>query len=199
MTLVVHTPPQSEPLDDLLVRAYCKVDDVDDPVIPMLIASARAHAETVLHRYLVTQTVDLYLDEFPHDDRDCWLDTPILLPPIQSVTSITYTDLDGTEITLATDQYLVDSKSQPARITPAWGFVWPPTRQQTNAVKVRFVAGYGAPEAVPSCIKNWMLVAIKSRWENRSSIEVGRYMSMIEIPPSFIDSLLDSERVTGRI
>ena len=199
MTLVVHTPAADEPLDDSLVLDYCKVDDLNDPVIPLLIASARAHAETELHRYLVTQTVDLYLDEFPHDDRDCWLDTPILLPPIQSVTSITYTSLDGVQTVLAADQYLVDAKSQPARITPAWGLAWPATRRQTNAVQVRFVAGYGDPEDVPACIKNWMLVAIKSRWENRGALEVGRYMSLVTIPPSFIDSLLDSERVTGRI
>ena len=161
-----------------------------DPYLQMLIASARASAETQLHRYLISQTLDLYLDQF--DDQ-------ILLPPIQSVTSITYIDLDGSETTLASDQYLVDTKSQPARSAPAWALVWPPTRQQTNAVKVRFVAGYGSAADVPQSIKNWMLMRIKTLWDNRGEIAVGRYLSMIEIRPNFIDGLLDSERVVGRI
>ena len=35
-----------------------------DPMLNMLIASARQHAETLLKRYLITQTVDYYLDCF---------------------------------------------------------------------------------------------------------------------------------------
>lgn len=179
----------------------------DDPLLGLLIASARAVAETELHRPLITQTLDLYLDYFPGQDprrledrcRDAYYadDYVIRLPPLTSVTSITYVDSDGVTQTLAADQYLVDSKSQPARITPAYGLSWPSARQQANAVIVRFVAGYGAAAAVPGCIKNWMLVRIKTLWENRDQIVVGTN-GLVQIPPAFIDSLLDSERITAR-
>ena len=62
---------------------------------------------------------------------------------------------------------------------------------------VRFIAGYGAAAAVPQCIKNWMLIRIKTLWENREQIVVGTN-GMVEIPPAFVNSLLDSERVYGR-
>jgi uncharacterized phiE125 gp8 family phage protein len=173
-----------------------------DPLLGLLIASARAAAETELHRSLVTQTRDMYLDEFPNDwiygaTFDC-KGSAILLPPLQSVTSITYVDTNGTTQTLAADQYLVDAKSQPARITPTYGLTWPSTRKQNNAITIRFVDGYGAAAAVPQCIKNWMLVRIKTLWDNREQIVVGP-TGMVQIPPSFIDSLLDSERVYGRL
>ncbi len=151
-----------------------------DPMLSALIVTARQQAEQELRRALITQTLDLYLDAFP-----CGM---ILLPPLQSVSAITYTDTNGNLLTLAADQYMVDSTSQPARIAPAWETVWPATREQTNAVKVRFVAGYGAASAVPACIKQWMLIKIAEF-----------HPGVAAKPSEFTDFLLDSERVTGRI
>ena len=163
-----------------------------DPLLGTLIASARAAAEQELHRALITQTLDAYFDGFPAVSP-----YEIKLPPLSSVTAITYTDTNGATQTLAADQYLVDATSQPARIAPAYGCSWPSTRAQSNAVKVRFVAGYGAAAAVPQCVKTWMLMRIATLWENRSALIVGSG-GLIEIPPCFIDSLLDPERVHAR-
>lgn len=159
----------------------------NDPLLSILISAARQHAETVLKRYLITQTVDLYLDYFP--------DWEIRLPPLQSVTSITYTDSNGTEQTLATDKYLVDTASKPARITPIYGGSWPYSRYQSNSIKIRFVAGYGAAADVPQCIKNWMLMRVKTLYETRDSVTTAN--GTIVLPESYIDGLLDSERVWG--
>jgi hypothetical protein len=41
------------------------VNTTGDPLLTIFIASARQLAEQELRRYLVTQTVDLYLDGFP--------------------------------------------------------------------------------------------------------------------------------------
>ena len=158
-----------------------------DPLLSILIASARQHAETLLKRYLITQTIDLYLDCFP----DC----EIKLPPIQSVTAITYTDSNGDTQTLASDQYLVDAVSTPSRIAPAYGVVWPSVRYQNNAVKIRFIAGYGSASAVPQCIKNWMLLRIKQMYDQQGMVNVGNIVT--EFPYSFVDGLLDPERVWG--
>jgi len=158
-----------------------------DPLLNMLIAAARQHAETVLKRYLITQTIDLYLD--------CFEQQEIKLPPLQSVSAITYVDTDGVTQTLAADQYLVDAVSVPARITPAYGVTWPSARQQNNAVKIRFIAGYGTASAVPQCIKNWMLMRIKQLYDQRDMINVGNIVT--EFPQAYVDGLLDSERVWG--
>jgi uncharacterized phiE125 gp8 family phage protein len=158
----------------------------DDPYLTILIKAARQHAEQELNRYLITQTVDAYFDEFPESFK---------LPPLQSVTAITYVDTNGTEQTLATDQYTVDSASIPARITPAYNVTWPSTREQTNAVKVRFVAGYGTASDVPGCIKHWMLMRIKTLYDTRDQTVFANGLPVIQ--QSFVDGLLDPERVRG--
>lgn len=153
-----------------------------DPLLSRLITGARTAAERITRRALVTQTWDMYLDQFP-----AW-EMGIPKPPLQSVTSITYVDTDGTTQTLAADQYRVDLKSEPARITPAFGVVWPTTRWQTNAVTVRFVCGYGLAADVPAGIKNWMLVRIEQLRANAGATTPG---ALAEFPRSFVDGLLD--------
>ena len=162
-----------------------------DPYLNMLIKSARIHTEQVLNRYLITQTVDAYFDAFPEADSAGQI--VIKLPPLQSVTAITYLDTTGAEQTLAADQYTVDAVSIPARITPAYGVTWPSTYEQTNAVKVRFVAGYGDASDVPANIKNWMLMRIKTLYETRDHATFANGLPVIS--ESFVDSLLDAEKV----
>ena len=159
-----------------------------DPYLRALITGARQYAEQELRRYLITQTVDAYFHEFPHEH-----DRRFFLPPLSSVTGITYVDIDGATQTLATSQYLVDAVSRPARIEPAYGVVWPSSREQMNAVKVRFVAGYGAAPDVPECIKLWMKIRIKTLWDQRD--QNVKQLGMPTFEQSFVDSLLDPERV----
>jgi uncharacterized phiE125 gp8 family phage protein len=157
-----------------------------DPLLNILITAARQHAEQELGRAIMPQTLDAYFDDFNH--------CGFTLPPLNSVTSITYVDTDGATQTLATSQYQVDAVSIPARIVPAYAVVWPTTREQLNAVTIRFAAGY---TTVPACIKNWMLMRIKTLWDGRDQLV--KQLGMPVFEPSFIDSLLDSERVVGRI
>jgi len=160
----------------------------NDPLLGSLVATARAQAETELHRYLITQTLDAYFDEFPRYANPRFPDRTLRLPPLQTVTAITYIDTDGTTQTLAADQYIIDANSKPARISEAWGCSWPVTRTQENAVKVRFVAGYGSAAAVPDCIKLWLKLQIAAM-----------HPGVKEALPPYTDLLLDSERVAGRI
>lgn len=129
------------------------------------------------------------LDRFPP-----W-EISVPKPTLQSVTSITYVDTDGATQTLPPSAYLVDSKSEPGRITPAYGLVWPTTRWQTGAVTIRFVAGYADSASVPACIKQWMLVRLGTLWLNRAEIVVDARVTLVEVPAHFIDRILDSVRV----
>jgi len=169
--------------DSSLGAGAPSTNTTDDPFLGVLIASARATAETRTRSVFVTQTLDYYLDQFPG-----W-ELHVPTPPLQSVSEITYVDSDGVTQTLAADQYAVDIESQPGRITPAYGLVWPVTRWQQNAVKVRFVAGYGASSAVPDGIKQWMLLRIKHAYDQRDPVNVGNIVT--EFPRSYIDGLLD--------
>ena len=161
-----------------------------DPLLNIFIAAARQHAETLLKRYLITQTVDLYLDSFPE-----W---EIKLPPLQQVTAITYVDQDGVTQTIDSADYVVDATSTAStasRITPAYGEIWPTPRDQINAVKIRFVAGYGSASAVPQCVKNWILMRVKTLYEARDEVTFSNGSPVFL--PHFVDSLLDSEKIWG--
>ena len=161
-----------------------------DPEINALIRTVRHAAEGYTRRALVTQTWDLKLDRFPR-----WM-INIPKPTLQSVTSITYVDSDGTTQTLAADQYLVDASSTPARITPAFGLVWPITRYQNNAVTVRFVAGYGLAAAVPEGIKTWMLIRIKHLFDNPDAVVMGTRSQVAEMPRALVDGMLDEYTIS---
>lgn len=182
-TTTIHTDNTA---DSGLGAQAPSVNTTSDPLLNLLIASARLSAETQLKRYLITQTIDRYLDGF---------DSSVKFPPIQSISSITYIDSDGAEQTLAADQYVLDAVSKPAKINTAYGVSWPVTRVQSNAVKIRFIAGYGAASAVPACIKNWMLIRIKQAYDQRDPVNVGT--SVTEFPYSYVDGLLDPERIWG--
>jgi uncharacterized phiE125 gp8 family phage protein len=162
-----------------------------DQLLARFIRTARQMAETATRRALITQTLDLYLDSFPF-----W-EVTLPRPKLQSVTSITYVDDNGVTQTLDTSLYLVDTTTEPARITPAFGEVWPTTRWQTNAVRIRYVAGYGATAAsVPECVKDWMLFQINTMWNTRQkfTISTGR-AALTQIPNDYIDGLLAGETV----
>ena len=88
-------------------------------------------------------------------------------PPLTSVTSITYTDTNGTSQTLATDQYTVNTFTTPGEIIEAWGKSWPTTRDIPNAVVVTYVTGYAQAEDVPQMVRNAILLSAGDLYWNR--------------------------------
>lgn len=168
MALRLYTAPATEPLTASEAKAHLRVEhSTDDTLITALIVAARQHAEDFTGRALITQTWELYLDAFPDCDDDVLY---VPLPRLVSVTSISYVDTDGVTQTWNSTNYLVDAKSEPARITPAYGVSWPTTRGQVNAVTMRFVAGYGAAVDVPQTIKQAMLLIIGHLYEHREQL-----------------------------
>lgn len=189
MTFVVIVAPTEEPVTLEEAKVQCRIENTyEDDEIAAMIVAARNQAELKLNRYIITQTLDAYYDRF----GSCFE-----LPPLQSVTSITYLDNNGDSQTLAASQYVVDDKSIPARITPAYGVTWPSTYDQTNAVSIKFVAGYGLAADVPECIKQWIKLQVSGYYDNRNPVVVGA--SVTEMPRDYVDGLLDSERVLARV
>jgi len=139
MTLDVIGAPTGYPLALGAVKDHLRVDgQAEDDYITGLMAGAASYAEGFIWRALLTRPLDLVLDAFPAVIRPP-------LPPLRSVTSITYIDTAGASQTLAASKYQVDAKAEPARIKPAYGEVWPGTRAVYNAVTVRYEAGLLTP------------------------------------------------------
>jgi len=194
------TAPASEPITLDEAKDHLRVDvSEDDALITTLIVAAREAAEHITGRALMQQTWELALDCF-HDIEDCDLRyrigrhayrINIPKPPLVSITSVKYYDTDGTLQTMASSDYQLDDHSEPARLMPAYGTCWPSTRDQANAVMIRYVAGYADAASVPQQIKNWMLLRIGMLYENRESVAAG--VTLTEVP--YVDCLLDAYRI----
>ncbi|OPY74918.1 MAG: Phage gp6-like head-tail connector protein [Syntrophorhabdus sp. PtaU1.Bin153] len=137
----------------------------EDDLLNGIIYAAREHVENVTRRALLTQTWDYYLDEWPDEDY-------IRIPfgNLQSVTSVSYKDEDGTETTLtATTDYLVETNGdQCGRIVLPYGVSWPSgTLYPSNPIKIRFIAGWTTAALVPYPIKAATKMICADLYENR--------------------------------
>jgi len=162
----VTTPPTSEPITLAEAKEHLNVDFTeDDTLIGAMITAARTAVENYLDYKLITQTLTEYWDEFPTSgvfNLRFW--------PVQSVTSIGYTDSDGTAQTWSSANYQTDLVSEPARIKTAYSVSYPTTRaDELNAVNVVYVAGYGGPDSVPELIKRAILLIIADLYDNRTN------------------------------
>lgn len=138
----------------------------DDDLLNALITTARQHVENTLRRSLITQTWELWMETFPSTD---YIEIP--LPPLISVSSITYYDVDDTVATMDADEYFVDVKSEPGRVSLNDGESWPSTTLRPhNGVCITFVSGYGAAASVPKAIKQAILLLISHLYENREAV-----------------------------
>lgn len=182
------TGPAAEPVTLVEAKAHMRVEhSADDTLISSMIAAARGDAEHRLGRALINQTWERVEDAFSDT-----IELPY--PPLASITSIKYIDGAGVEQTLAGGAYTADTDTEPGLVMPVYGTAWPSARVQPNAVRVRYVAGYGADgTSVPAPIKSWILLRVAALYENRESVFVGQAMQAA--PRDFADGLLDRYKV----
>lgn len=208
--VVLITPPVLEPITLAEAKEFLKVSVSDeDTLIQALITVARQSVETISNRRLIEQTIDYVLDFFPpggYRNNDCGFAASILrtaglpaytaagspqliqLPvsPVSSISSIQYVDTDGATQTLSGSAYQVDIKSKIPRLIPSFSAgTWPATRDQLNAVTIRFVAGYSDdPEDVPEQFKQAIRLLLAHWYENREIVgqvteEIHRTLTML--------------------
>lgn len=178
--LVQTVPPTDEPLTLDEAKASARVDTgADDDLIADLISAAREYAENSTQRQLMTATWQLTQDRFPGGDPWWgpwwhWGNAGVIRlpwPPLQNVVSIQYVDTQGnTQSVDLTNDTIIDSTREPARITPAWGKVWPVIRPMPNAVTITYVAGYADATLIPRQVRLAMKLLIAEWYDNRGAI-----------------------------
>lgn len=169
------------------VKTHLRVDVSDeDTYIPSLIAAARDKVEHYTGRTIGEKTLEGILDDFPDSDY-----IELLESPVQSITSIKYTDSDETENTWSSDDYISNLDIIPEKIMPAYGETWPSfIPHPTGAVRIRYVAGHTSAN-LPDAVKHAILLVIGDLYENReASSDLKRY----EVPFS-VKALLHTYRV----
>lgn len=170
MGLARTVNPAEEPLTLAEGKAHLRVlHSAEDSLIGTYLSAAVSAVEEHLRRALVTQTWRLTLDRFPCGSA------PIRLPrpPLLSVSAVEYVDGDGAAQTLAADLYQVRTDPLPGEVRLAYGATWPATRDEAGAVRITYVAGYGAAAAVPAPIRAAILLLLGDLYTGRTANIVG--------------------------
>lgn len=167
MNLRLITAPTFEPVSVETAKAFLRVDSTaDDALITSLLKAAREKGEELSRRAFITQTWEMTLDEWPDE-----LEMDLLRPPLQSVTSVKYIDLDDIEHTVDSSTYYAVTSSEPGELV--FKSLESTSLRREGAITVRFVAGYGASDTnVPERIKSAILSLVAYWYENRESQSV---------------------------
>jgi uncharacterized phiE125 gp8 family phage protein len=186
MSLKLITAASTPAVSLVDAKLHLRVDVSDeDALITAYTAAATEAAEQITGRALMPQTWELTLDAFPTAFE-------LTRVPVASVTSLKYNDSTGVQQTLSNTLYTLDSADDAglAYVVPVYAGIWPDTRDQINAVVLRYVAGYADAASVPEGIKAWIKLMIGAMYESRQLEGVKQTYSL-----GFADRLLDRYRV----
>jgi uncharacterized phiE125 gp8 family phage protein len=185
MSLELMTPPSIEPVSYDQVVHHLRMDLFDETLdessqnyINRLIAAVRRACEAFTNRAFLTQTWKQYLQGWPSKDY-----IELFKPPLQDVSAITYTDIDGTVIPLSTDYYTVDTKSIKGRVVLKPYQSWPSEiLYPVNPIVIEFIAGYSdLAEELPEWIAEAILLQIGDLWDNREDFKDGNFIRPSEM------------------
>lgn len=165
------------------------LDKTDILAMHRFVRASRIYAENYTKRAFISQQWQLNYDSFPAPE------IAIPKPPLISIDSVQYVDVDGNLQTLVKDtDYEVDLGGETGRINLVSGKSWPSTKNTVNAVRIAFTAGYGAsPTNVPELIAQAVRLIAGEMFERREEGIVGNEENRVVLASN---SLLDQVSVT---
>jgi len=179
--------PLKEPVTLTEAKLQLRVDfAADDSLLNSLIVTSRQAAELYSGRVFIDQTWDLFFDFLGSINDIPWWDgvqqgaitaffprqITIPKPPLDSIVEITSFDDDDVETVFDASNYQVsvyDGVNPPeGRVTLRRNATWPTSTRNADALKVRFIGGYGLlADDVPKQIRTAILEEIAYRYNNR--------------------------------
>ena len=172
MAFLTISPPSAEPVTVAQLMSYGHIDSNEDPAfLGMLITAAREWCESFCERAFMFQTKRLMMDFFPgYIDMKLAgqrVSSPFVSganavlvgiryaialpwPIVREVIALQFQDPnDGSvNVMVPGTEFIIDLDSQPARLTPMFGQMWPVARVAANAVQVDYVTGFAGPITV---------------------------------------------------
>lgn len=190
MPFVLTSGPLSEPVAVAEAKSHLRVDHTDeDTLIASLVTAARLHIEVMLSRRFITQDWSLVLDFWPNSKM-----VSIGLGPVQAVNQISTFAEDGAETVFDSENYFVDTVSDPARIVRKSGAAWPAPGRQVNGIEIAFAAGYGDNASdVPEPLRQALLLLVAHWYERREPVVLGE--TVIPVPETVQSLLLPYRQV----
>lgn len=160
---VTFAQPATEPVSLAEAQEYLRIDVTEtefDNEITSFIAASRSEIEALTSTRMITQTVNISGAHFASL-------AAMPIGPIQSVASVKYVDLTGTEQTIDSDDYELVVAGLTARIVPSFNANWPVAAIRVDAVRVQLVVGYGdAGSDLPRDIRFALLRAIRAKFDH---------------------------------
>lgn len=165
--LALVTAPSLDPVTVTEAKDWSRIlGDEEDDIVQSNIVTAVSYLDGrdgVLARALMTQTWDYWLPCFP---ADSYIELP--LAPVQTISTITYTDTAGAPQTFSAANYSLSAdKDWQPRVNLNYNATWPGTQGIPDAVKVRAVYGY---TSVPLPIRQAIVLLAGHFYENREPI-----------------------------
>jgi uncharacterized phiE125 gp8 family phage protein len=183
MKYLIATAPTTEPVTIADARIYIRAitgDTTEDAaIIEPLITAAREYCENVTGRAMAAQTIEAYPEGFESIMK-------LPRPPLVSITSIKYTNDEGTETTMSATNYLTDTVGGRVAIKVIPSF----TPALVNPIKITYAAGYTAS---PKLLRQAMLLLIGHWYTNREAVVVGAFAS-VEVKMA-VDAMLKQYKV----
>tara|TARA_Y100001938_G_scaffold117553_1_gene162208 strand:- start:5241 stop:5909 length:669 start_codon:yes stop_codon:yes gene_type:complete len=163
------------------LKTHLRIDGSDDDTyISSLVIAVHDWAKKYTQRSLTSQTLELYIDSIYDTDVDIkdgyymGIDQDIsrrsiILPqsPVASITHVKYFDDSDNESTFASSNYYLSNKSAPAKFVLRNGKSYPTGLRVSDALVIRYVAGYGNTSDVPMAIKQACLAYGAYLFEHR--------------------------------
>lgn len=152
------------------VKAFLReTDPTDDALIWDAIKQATAELEIATRRAFINTTYEDCYDLWPMDEGYAAV---VHRNPLVSVSSVIYTDSNGVDQTWSTANYAVDTYSEPGRILLTENASLPSLDDVNNAVRIRYVAGYGATQStVPVLAKHYIYLWVSAAYCRRPLLD----------------------------
>jgi uncharacterized phiE125 gp8 family phage protein len=185
----ITTAPTSEPITLLEAKTQLRIESdlTDDDVwLTTALTIVREQVEALTNRSIMPQTMELALAKF-----EDVIELP--RPPYTSLTSITYYDEDNASQTLSSALYLVNDFVEPAQVVKESAQSYPAVYARPDAIRLTFVAGYANAAAVPTSMKQAMLMLLTDLYDNRSATTFGGSTVVVRWTPAILNLLSTSK------
>lgn len=164
MSVVVLTPPASEPVSLAEAKLFLRIDhDVEDELIATLIAAAREAVEAGCGRALITRRVRESLDIWR---RDAVGGALLSVGPATAVVAVRLIAPNGSESVIDSDRYRLDGARDRPRLVFEAGL--PATLRSAGGVEIDYDAGLAdEPEDLPVALRLAVLHVTATLYETR--------------------------------
>lgn len=194
---VLITAPSTEPISVSELKVHLRLDTAytaDDAYLVTLLAAARQKIEDFTGRGLITQTWRLTMDRYPAEPH---FELP-MAAPLQSITSFTYRDTSGSQITVDTSVYTADTNAMPGRLCLKTGQSYPSASTFISSpIQVTYIVGHSSVSAIPPVFKQALMLLSGHLYENRQGeAPVAKYNAQVSADlPASVKSLLYTHRI----